>query len=149
MKILEKAGTSKNYQGLWRDVEKYKLPAPGTDLPELVEIAKVESLAAAMAKIDRAYDNLKLCQEAKWSTPKDHPDLVPALQAFIVREGLQESGQHVAQDYDDRFKAWLNEAEKAADGLGQAVLGGNLDRADKQFGVLMNSCKQCHDQYRN
>jgi len=149
LKILEKAGTSKNYSGLWRDVEKHKPPAPGTDLPELVEIAEVDSLAAAMAKIDRAYDNLKLCREAKWSTPKDHPDLVPALQAFIVREGFQEPGQHVSEDYDGRFKAWLTEAEKAADGLGQAVLGGNLDQADKQFGALINSCKQCHDEYRN
>jgi len=64
---------------------KYKPPAPEADLPELVEIAKVEFLAAAMAKIDWAYDNLKLCQKAEWSTPQDHPDLVPALPAFMVR----------------------------------------------------------------
>ena len=61
LKILKNAGTNKNYQGLWRDVERYKPPAPEAKLPELVEIAKVESLAAAMAKIDRAYDNLNDC----------------------------------------------------------------------------------------
>jgi hypothetical protein len=149
LKILEEAGTSKDYMGLWRDVEKYKPPAAGAQLPELVEIAKIESLAAAMAKIDRAYDNLKLCQEAKWSTPKNHPDLVPALQAFLVREGLHESGRNLADGYDDRFKAWLTEAEQAADGLGQAVLDGDLGKADKHFEALMQSCKRCHAEYRN
>jgi tRNA-Thr(GGU) m(6)t(6)A37 methyltransferase TsaA len=149
LKILEKAGTSKDYMGLWQDVEEYTPPAAGTDLPELVEIAEIESLAAAMAKIDRAYDNLKLCQEAKWSTPKNHPDLVPALQAFLVREGLRESGRHLTEGYDDQFKAWLTESEQAADGLGQAVLDGDLGKADKHFEALMRSCKQCHAEYRN
>jgi len=149
LKILEKAGTSKDYMGLWRDVERYTPPAAGTKLPVLVEIAEIESLAAAMAKIDRAYDNLKLCRQAKWSTPQDHPDLVPALQAFLVREGLHESGRHLAGGYDDQFKTWLKEAEKLADGVGQAVLGGKLDQADEQFETLMRSCKQCHGEYRN
>ena len=149
LKILEKAGTSKDYMGLWRDVEKYTPPAAGAELPELVEIAAIDSLAAAMAKIDRAYDNLKLCQEAKWSTPQNHPDLVPALQAFLVREGLHESGRHFAGGYDDQFRTWLSEAEEVADGLGQAVLSGNLDQADEQFETLMRSCKRCHDEYRN
>ena len=149
LEILEKAGTSRDYMGLWRDVEKYKLPAADVDLPELVEIAKIESLAAAMAKIDRAYDNLKLCQEAKWSSPRNHPDLVPALQAFLVREGLHESGRNLADGYDDQFRAWLTEAENAADELGQAVLGGDIGKADKHFGALMQSCKQCHTEHRN
>jgi cytochrome c556 len=149
LEILAKAGTSEDYEGLWRDVERYKPPAAGADLPELVEIAEIESLAAAMAKIDRAYDNLKLCQEARWSTPNNHPDLVPALQAFLVREGMHESGRNLAHDYDDQFKAWLTKAEEVADRLGQAVLNGDLEQADKQFGTLMKSCKRCHAAYRN
>jgi tRNA-Thr(GGU) m(6)t(6)A37 methyltransferase TsaA len=149
LEILEKAGTSMDYLGLWRDVEKYQPPAAGVDLPELVEIAEIESLAAAMAKIDRAYDNLKLCQEATWSTPENHPDLVPSLQAFLVREGLHESGRHLADGYDDQFKAWLRAAEQAADDLGRAVLDGNLGKADQHLQALMQSCKQCHAAYRN
>jgi hypothetical protein len=149
LQILEKAGTSKDYLGLWRDVEDYTPPVAGANLPELVEIAEIESLTAAMAQIDRACDNLKRCQKAKWSAPKKHPDLVPALQAFLVREGFHESGRHLADRYTDHFKAQLSGAEKAADKLGQAVLSGNLDQADARFGILMQSCKQCHAEYRN
>lgn len=149
LKILEKAGTSKNYQGLWRDVEKYQPPAPGAALPELVETAKVDSLAAAMAKIDRAYDSLELCRDAKWSAPENHPDLVPALQAFVVREGLQESEQHSSKGFDQRFARWLIEAEKAADSLGQSVLGGDPSRADRHFATLTKLCHKCHADYRD
>jgi hypothetical protein len=67
----------------------------------------------------------------------------------LVREGLHESGRNLADGYDDRFKAWLTEAEEAADGLGQAVLDGDLGKADKHFDALMQSCKQCHTEYRN
>jgi hypothetical protein len=44
--------TSKKYPRLWRDMEAYVPPDPGDVLPELVEVAEVKSLAAAMAKMD-------------------------------------------------------------------------------------------------
>lgn len=122
---------------------------PQIELPELVATADVDSLAAAMAKIDRAFDNLKRCREAKWTTPAKHPDLVPSLRAFQLREALHVSLKELAGDYDDRLRRWLKEAEQAADGVGQAVLDGNLGRAEHHFEALAHSCKQCHAEYRN
>jgi tRNA-Thr(GGU) m(6)t(6)A37 methyltransferase TsaA len=147
--ILEKAGTSKNYAGLWRDVRNYQPPAPDAARPELVETARVDSLAAAMAKVDRAFDNLELCREAGWRTPEEHPDLVPALQAFLVREGLNESAAALGDGYDAGFRAQLAAARESADRLGQAALDGKAARADTHFQALAQSCKQCHGDYRN
>jgi hypothetical protein len=89
LKVLERAGTSREYAGLWRDVAAYSPPMLAGELPELPEVADVRSLAAAMAKIDRSHDLLKLCRDADWSVPTEHPDVVPAQQALQLREASQ------------------------------------------------------------
>jgi protein tyrosine phosphatase (PTP) superfamily phosphohydrolase (DUF442 family) len=147
--ILERAGTGKNYQGLWRDVEKFHPPAKDAKLPELVESAKVSSMAAAMAQIDRAKDNLQLCKDAKWSVPPDHPDIAPMQEALILREALRETARHLAGDYDDEFKARLDEAELMAGGLESALRDHQHAAADQQFDKLQKSCNDCHAKYRD
>ena len=112
LKIMQNAGTSRDYKGLWRDVESYEVPSADTPLPELVEVAKVESLAAAMARIDRNFDNLKLCAAADWKTPADHPDLVAQQEALQLQESLYESSRRLAKkeqaaEYDATVREWL------------------------------------------
>lgn len=147
--ILEKAGTGKDYAGLWRHVENYQPPAHDAKLPELVEVAKVGSLAAAMARIDRAYDNLKSCRDARWSTPRGHPDLSPAQEALLLREGFRESARHLSGDFSDEFKTWLAESESAAQKLEALLKMDNPGGASLQFQAVEKSCKQCHAKYRN
>jgi hypothetical protein len=147
--ILERAGTGKNYKGLWRDVENYQPPAKDARLPELVEAAKVSSMTAAMAQVDRAKDNLQLCKDAKWSVPPDHPDIAPTQEALILREALRETGRHLTGDYDDEFKAILSEAELVAGGLESALRDNQLEAADQHFDKLLKSCKDCHARYRD
>jgi len=149
--ILEWAGTSKNYAGLWRDVEAYQPPAAGEQLPELVEVAEVSSLAAAMAKIDRAFDNLKLCRDAFWQTPADHPDIVPKQEALLVKEGLREVARNLSTDKDDRFKNLLAEAVQRAGALEESFAGANADNVttDQNFDEMNAACQQCHKAYRN
>src|SRR5262249_15241787 len=62
LQILELAGTGKEYPGLWRDVVACTAPSADEKPPELVEVAEVDSLAAAMAGVDRHWDNVKLCR---------------------------------------------------------------------------------------
>lgn len=153
--ILERAGTSRDYAGLWRDVEAYVLPAEGEPLPDLVEVAEVDSLAAAMAAVDRASDNLKLTQTHNWRTPPDHPDVEPVQQALLLREAFHEIGRQLAKEnpYDDRFAAWIAEAEQSAAELELAA--GALGRADDAFAAsdaftqVQSQCKRCHAEYRN
>ncbi len=147
--ILEAAGTSQDYVGLWRDVENYQVPDDSIPLPELVEQATIESLAAAMAKIDRAYDHLKLCSDNQWQRPANHPDLVPHQEALLVWEGLRESARNLSTDHDTRFVTWLSEAEGVANQLKVALKEKENEDATAAFSALKESCSQCHKAYRN
>ena len=147
--ILEQAGTSRDYAGLWRDVAAYVPPPENAKLPELVEVAQVNSLAAAMAAIDRAFDNLKLCRDAGWQTPADHPDLVPSREAVLLKEGFREAGRNLSDDCDERFRAWLSESESVAAALTTALANETAAKAPPLLTKLSESCRQCHARYRD
>lgn len=149
LKILEGAGTSRDYAGLWRDVENFRVPA-NSKLPELVEIAEVGSLAADMAKIDRAFDNLKLWRDTKRENPDHNSQLSPLHIAVVLKESLRESARNLGDDFGDEFKTWLAHAESQAQLLEDAFKSEQPDDVvDKQFQLLDNSCKQCHWKHRN
>ncbi len=149
--ILTRAGTSRGYAGLWRDVRAYQPPPLDAALPELVEVAEVGSLAAAMAQVDRASDNLKLCQSAGWRSPPDHPDLAPAQEALLLREGLHEMLRQFEgnNSRDNRFLQWMREAEGAAVSLENQIQRGARATLDAQFRALQDHCLRCHVAYRN
>lgn len=153
--ILQKAGTSKGYAGLWQDVEKFAPPADDVPLPELVAVTEVDSLAAAMAQIDRASDNLKLCQAAQWQTPPGHPDVAPAQQALLLKEGFRETVRQLNEvndelnDFDEQFATWMREAEQSAADLETALNAGDGDAARRVFSNLQYQCKRCHREYRD
>jgi protein tyrosine phosphatase (PTP) superfamily phosphohydrolase (DUF442 family) len=147
--ILETAGTGKNYPGLWRDVAAYAPPAQDAELPTLMEVAEVESFAAAMAKIDRNFDNLMLCQQADWSVPRDHPDLVPRQEALILKEGLRESLRNLVADRPQEFRQWLEESSDLAETLEDALQRNDVPQASRRLEQLEQSCKRCHARYRN
>lgn len=146
--VLERAGTGKNYAGLWRDVAAY---VPVDDLQhtlELVEVADVDILAAAMAQIDRASDNLKLMAERNWQAPPEFPELVARTEATLLAEGFREAVRLLADDarYDDQFKAWLQESAETSSAFTLEL--GN-DEARNLWKLLQSQCQQCHKAYRD
>ncbi|HJQ79740.1 MAG TPA: hypothetical protein VJ828_07280, partial [Lacipirellulaceae bacterium] len=114
IEFLVRAGTSKDYAGLWRDVKAYTRPPANAKLPELVEVAEVGSFAAAMSQVDRAFDSVKLSRDAKWTVPAEHPDIVPAQEALLLQEGLHEAARNLGDGHDAQFKKWLADAESLA-----------------------------------
>jgi protein tyrosine phosphatase (PTP) superfamily phosphohydrolase (DUF442 family) len=149
IQILERAGTSKNYKGLWRDVEAFVPPAVDAKLPELVEVATVDSLTAAMSQVDRAFDNLKLCRDAKWAVPDDHPDIVPNQEALLLFEGLHEASRNLGDHNEDQLKNWLAEAETQAAELRSDVQKKDSQAATERLVAIEHLCKQCHQKYRD
>ena len=147
--ILVTAGTSRDYAGLWRDVAAYVSPPAGAQLPELVEVAKVDSLVAAMSGVDRAFDNLKLSQAGGWKLLPDHPDIVATQEAIMVKEALHESGRNLATGHDAEFVAWLREAEGLAGQLVMQLKASEGASASQTMVTLEASCKQCHTKHRN
>jgi protein tyrosine phosphatase (PTP) superfamily phosphohydrolase (DUF442 family) len=147
--ILERGGTSKDYKGLWRDVQNFVSPPAGAALPDLVEVAEVGSFAAAMSQVDRTFDNLKLCRDARWSAPPDHPDIDPEQEALLLFEGLHEAGRNQGDAYEPQFKKWLADAESAANNLRSDLRQKDLNAATDRVLLLEESCKQCHQKYRD
>ena len=154
LKIMENAGTSRDYAGLWRDVEQFSVPTVDVPLPELVEVAKVESLAASMAQIDRTLDHLKLLAATNWKTPADHPDLVATHLALQLQEHLHEASRRLsepehANDYDTKFRDWLTESDATSQKLRTFLNDNNAAAATAVFATLQQKCRQCHIKYRD
>ena len=148
--VLEMAGTGREYAGLWRDVESYACPAPEAELPELVEIAPVETLAAGMARIDRHWDDLKRCRDAQWQAPREHPDLSAEQEALQLREAYYELGRTLPADrFDGTFRAGLREAEALAGQIESALKEPDHRAAVAALVQLEQCCRRCHEKYRN
>ena len=87
--VLKASGVAKQYIGLWRDVAAFQPPPSDADLPELVETAEVDSLAAVMAQVDRYAAVLNRHLHADGRNASE--DLPPTLHhnAVLVRESLR------------------------------------------------------------
>lgn len=147
--LLKRCGTSPDYKGLWRDVAAFRNPNPNVVLPELHAQAKVDSLAAAMAKLDRHFENVKLAAAADWKTPPDHPDLVPQTELLLLQEGLSESLRLLTSDRPPEFQQQLQESAQQSKDLLQAVKTGRTEAAAILLMQLTAGCKKCHQQFRN
>ncbi|MFN9719387.1 MAG: hypothetical protein ACK58L_11865, partial [Planctomycetota bacterium] len=149
LELMTSAGTGKDYVGLWRDVREFQPPAGDAQLPALVESATVTSLAAAMATLDRAFDQVKLCSRTDWKAPADHADLNPLAEARLVQEGLHESRRHCSKDAPEEFRRWLEESDTLAEQLCRAISESDTAKASIALKALEARCIQCHVQYRN
>lgn len=149
--ILESAGTSHDYAGLWKDVANFKPPKDTAALPPLVETAMVDSFVAAMATIGRAHDHLKLLQQNDWQTPADHPDLIATQEALILYEGYKESARFLSHSnpYDSQMQADLETSLNIAEQLQTQLQVADHTASDRLFINLQHGCKQCHTAYRN
>lgn len=146
--ILEAAGTSPNYAGLWRDVAGYQVPSASTELPELVEVAKVDSVVEAMAKIGRTFDNLILLRDANWETPKSSPDLVAADEALLLEEGFRELGRMPSEEKIP-YAEMIGEAENLSQSLRKAIVDQDRPAATAAILAVEASCKSCHRKHRD
>ncbi|MBI1347852.1 hypothetical protein GC163_16370 [bacterium] len=148
LQILKVAGTGENYRGLWHDVEHF-VPLPAdTPLPELTSVAKVNSLAVAMAQIGRANDHLKLLASHQWQTSAEHPDLVPVAEATVLAEGFHEAVRLLAADRPAELKGELEASEQLAKELLKRIET-EPDMAEAVFKSLQQSCQSCHATYRD
>jgi hypothetical protein len=119
-------------------------------LPELVEVAQVESLASAMASVGRHWDHLQSCRKANWRTPDNHPDLVATQEALLLREMLHEAGRATPGNrFDERFRQWLDEAETLATEIEEDLKQSRRAEIENRMQRLDQACKRCHRSYRD
>lgn len=148
--LLRQAGTSPDYTGLYRDVREFVHPGADQPLPELVEVATVDSLVSGMADLGRHFDDLKRCAQAGWETPAGHPDLVPRGVALLVQEGLREMERNAdLSAYPPEFRKVLQDSESTAADLVAALADADRPLSSQTMELLEQSCKQCHQQWRD
>lgn len=128
--------------------------------PDFPAVSKPSGFVHAMVEIDEAYDRLKLIEKAGWTTPGDHPDLVPAAEAGRVADLFRDAGALAyTRNKPADFGAKMTSAHEAAQGLEDLLLAirsssdkQQPDAAAKfssQFKLLAASCKDCHARYRD
>lgn len=148
LSILHKAGTGKEYPGLWRDVETYQVPSQSAQLPPLVERAEVASLAEAMAKLDRIFDRLKLSSASAWQPMASHPEFSPLLESVQLDELFAEAARAAPTgDLRNQLAASSQLARDLSRSLGHAAI--DTVAADTLLAKLNSNCTSCHRRYRN
>ncbi|HEY1065318.1 MAG TPA: hypothetical protein VGE52_04385, partial [Pirellulales bacterium] len=141
--LMEEAGTSPSYKGLWRDVEGFQPPAADATAVELVEVSEVSPIAGAMAMIDRAFDRLKLAQQAGWK-PGAGSKFDPPADALVVAEGFDESLRDPPADRPVNLTRGLTEARQLVEKLQLAIIDDDAAERERVFQAIDASCKSCH-----
>ena len=160
--VLQAAGTSKNYRGLYKSVETADKADPENlndlkaDFPETVD---VPPLADAMVSLEHTHDHVKRMAVAGWKRLPKHPNLDPAHEALLLREHYTEllRTEDVMRE-PQRFHRLMQEGEKAAKELEVALQvletrrdknGGQLKTANAALSAVNNNCVACHREFRD
>ncbi len=144
--ILERAGTGKEYVGLWKDVDAFSPPADNVWLPKLTEKAPVPSTAAAMARIDRHFDNIKLLAASDWQTPKQHADLVLSREFIQTIELFKEAARTTSIK---AIQPGLTEAAQLLEQTQREIESKQHDLARSTLKRITEKCTACHQANRN
>jgi protein tyrosine phosphatase (PTP) superfamily phosphohydrolase (DUF442 family) len=148
--LLRQAGTSPDYTGLYRDVREFVPPRADQPLPDLNEVATVDSLVSGMADLGRHFDDLRLCRDAGWETPTGDPDPAAGGVALLVQEAFHEMARNAdLSAHPPEFRELLQASESTAGELLAALTALNWPLSFQKMGVLERSCKQCHQRWRD
>jgi hypothetical protein len=143
--VLELAGTSPNYRGLYqaakqvRAIEKGKLDALPAEFPASVDPSP---LAEAMVHLEHTHDHVKALAANQWAMIATKPDLEAAHEALLLREHFTEMLRtDEVMALDAKFVELLRESETAAKDLETALIawnaGGRRDPVPPQIGAAL------------
>jgi cytochrome c556 len=150
VKELERAGTGKNYVGLYADVRAYK-PPTRDELDRLKvefrESVPTPPLMKAMVDIEARYARLMKLQKNGW---KPEPGLDPAHEALQLQELYTEWNRTAeAKARPAEFQQMMTDGERDGKALEAALRGGNHEEAGVHLGKVAKNCGGCHVKYRN
>ncbi|MGB4710036.1 MAG: hypothetical protein WBH50_00105 [Fuerstiella sp.] len=159
--ILELAGTNPGYKGLYEAAQQATAfdKALLNELQvEFKEVQKIPPMAEAMVHLSHADEHLKLIAAANWKSPENHPDLVPAHEALLMREIFTEMlrTDEVARQPEE-FRKWLQDSEADAQQLEAELkawitdqnVASPLARLTELSAKISANCKACHQKYRD
>lgn len=163
--ILQLAGTSPDYRGLYLAVrkatrlEETELAAVDCSFPEQ---ANTPATVDTMVKLDAAFQVLEEIAREGWNPPVGHPDIDPAHTTLLVRELFAESVRLVEPAEYGRQFVELMELSRDQTAQLETVLRSHPGRdgaspevakwraaADSHLNVIRQACRDCHRQFRD
>jgi hypothetical protein len=157
---LAAAGTSTDYDGLFKSVREFKKPS--TDefrkIPaEFPETKEVSGLVDAMVAIDQTFDRMKSMRKAGYKATTADPDANAAHEMTILFEHFLEAQRlPEAQKRGPEFMAKLAAAEQFAKEARAAYQKYKVQRDDEGLKTLdaaldstAKQCSDCHRAYRD
>ena len=161
VKILEVAGTSHAYRGLYRSAEHaHALEAALLDTlqADFPAIAELPPLAVAMVKLEQTQEHLNLLAAEDWRTPREHPDIEPSHEALLLREQFTELLRtDEVRRQPAAFQELLRDSESAALELEAALTQWKSAAQDSVLPATISklarriaeNCTNCHVRYRD
>ncbi|MDH3590900.1 MAG: sulfur transferase domain-containing protein [Planctomycetota bacterium] len=150
---LTVSGTSPKYEGLYRDVGKFKGVSAAARAAVPAELpAKVlpKGLRANMVGVDQRFGFLADSRGNEWKGVPDNPDVLPPHEARMLWELFRELRREpAAKKEGSAFLKFAEASESDAVALEKALRAADLDAADKHYKSLKKSCNACHAEYRN
>jgi len=150
--LMEQAGTSASYTGLWGDVAHAGILSDAEMVeasPMIVEYARIEGLPAIMAEMDRVYDHLAVLAKNDWQAPENHPDLSARSEAGqlhdLFRTILSDQTLPVP---DETYAKYMNASLDLSQTLEAQILGEMNAEAVITIEKLKATCSACHKGYR-
>ncbi|MFO0948655.1 MAG: hypothetical protein U1D30_22475 [Planctomycetota bacterium] len=157
---LKKAGTSPDYQGLYRDVREFSIPtdrelaALSDPFPESVEVS---TLVDAMVEIGERWDQVKELHQRNFRGTEKLANVDPAHEALLVVELYRELLR--TDEVKERGEEFVRELESARDETEQLRISivewqdqptpAKLQTARDSFLNAGRRCDACHKKYRN
>jgi hypothetical protein len=152
---MKVSGTSPNYTGLYACASAATLLASGVidavpaDFPAQW---KPSGYVKGMTEIDETFDHLKAIEKAEWTTPKDHPDLVPVAEAGRLADlyRILHADDYV-KSKPSEFGSLMQDANQKAQKLEDMLAAGGkaAPALSAQFKLVGASCTDCHAKYRD
>jgi protein tyrosine phosphatase (PTP) superfamily phosphohydrolase (DUF442 family) len=161
LSVLELAGTSPNYRGLYQSAEntqridQAKLDALPNDFPATVDPSP---LAEAMVQLEHTHDHLQALAANSWQMIAAKPDLDAAHEALLLREHYTEMLRtNEVMALDARFVELMREGETFAQTLETELAAWKKAGSDQpvpppvaeSLAKLTQNCKACHQQFRD
>ncbi len=129
--VLQLAGTSKEYLGLYRSAREAK--RIDSDLLNALQvefrpIVDIPPMADAMVELEKPYHRLQQFSKNQWKSLGNHPDILPTHEALILREHYTELLRtDETRSNPQEFSEWLNHSMDATKEI-ETLLRNQRDR---------------------
>ncbi len=150
--FMKVTGTSAHYTGLWKAASEAQPIDESTlrAVPELPSKAPVEGFVRAMGTLDRLHDRIWEIAKNDWRTPEDHPDLTPEAISGRMHDLMRSMHEtSYVKDSGPIMTYELDLSIEAARELEVAIESKQWPAAVDALNAFKQSCKSCHEQFRD